>query len=86
MRALGKFEMITETTIGKSEALVRLGISLSKVLLKTKGDHESGIGVKENLGLTKLLIKKRKQKWDHESGIVPQLVVARNLLQRLVES
>ena len=45
MRALGKFEMITETTIGKSEALVRLGISLSKVLLKTKGDHESGIGV-----------------------------------------
>ena len=25
MRALGKFEMITETTVGKSEALVRLG-------------------------------------------------------------
>ena len=43
MRALGKFEMITETTIGKSEALVRLGIRLSQVLLKTKGDHESGI-------------------------------------------
>ena len=36
MRALGKFEMITETTIGKSEALVKLGISLSKVLSQVR--------------------------------------------------
>ena len=76
--------MITETTIGKSEALVRLGIRLSKVLLKTKGDHESGIGVRENLGLTKLLIKKRKQKWDHESGIVPKSFGLENCSQHFV--
>ena len=38
----------------------------------TKGDHESGIGIGENLGLTKILKTKCKQKWDHESGIVPE--------------
>ena len=57
--------------VGKFGASVRLGSQAEKVFIKTKWDHESGIGVGENLGLTKILKTKCKQKWDHESGIVP---------------